>query len=68
MAEGCDEKLNPAFVLRIGNYPKSTRPRVVCMLKSNPLKKKIVWLRSRSAVESFLARTGKSSQLSSSAP
>lgn len=54
MAEGCSEKLDLEFLLWVWNYPKRTRPKVVEMMKSNPQGRKIVWLRSRSAVEKFL--------------
>jgi adenylate kinase family enzyme len=55
MAEGCPEQLTLEFILWIWNYPSRTRPKIVNMLESNPDGKKIVWLRSRSEVERFLA-------------
>lgn len=55
MAEGCPEKLNLEFLLWIWNYPSRTRPKIVTMLESNPGEKRIVWLRSQSDVDRFLA-------------
>lgn len=57
MTEGCREKLNLEFILWVWNYSRRTRPKVVEMLKSNSQRKKIVWLRSDSEVESFLAHS-----------
>ena len=55
MAEGCPERLTFEFILWIWNYPRRTRPKIVRMLESHS-EKKIVWLRSQSDVERFLAR------------
>ena len=55
MAEGCPERLTVEFILWIWNYPRRTRPKIVRMLESHS-DKKIVWLRSQSDVERFLAR------------
>lgn len=54
MAEGCPERLTLEFILWIWNYPRRTRPKIVRMLESHS-EKKIVWLRSQSDVERFLA-------------
>ncbi|HKY26918.1 MAG TPA: DNA topology modulation protein [Pyrinomonadaceae bacterium] len=54
MAEGCPERLTLEFILWIWNYPRRTRPKIVRMLESHS-DKKIVWLRSQSDVERFLA-------------
>lgn len=56
MTEGCREKLNLEFLLWIWNYPSRTKPEIVRMIESNAEQKKIVWLRSQSDVERFLAR------------
>lgn len=56
MAEGCPEMLSLEFILWIWNYPKRTRPQIVHMLESNTEEKRIVWLRSPSDVERFLAQ------------
>ena len=56
MAEGCRERLNLEFIRWIWNYPSRRKPKVVAMLTSNAQRKKIVWLRSDSEVERFLAR------------
>lgn len=55
MAEGCPERLTLEFILWIWNYPRRTRLKVVRMLEANQGEKRIVWLRSEDAVESFLA-------------
>ena len=55
MAEGCPEQLTLEFILWIWNYPRRSRPKVLRMLESNPKEKRIVWLRTRSDVERFLA-------------
>ena len=56
MAEGCREKLNLAFIGWVWNYPNRSRPKIVELLRSNSGRKKIVWLKSPSEVESFLAK------------
>ena len=58
VAEGCRERLTLEFILWIWNYSRRTRPKVVRMITSGPGGKKIVWLRSRSEVEKFLAMQG----------
>lgn len=55
MADGCREKLSLEFALWIWNYARRTRPKIVRMLEANPEGKRIVWLRSQTDVESFLA-------------
>jgi adenylate kinase family enzyme len=55
MAEGCHEKLNLKFMLWIWNYSSRTRPKIVHMIESSVEGKRIVWLRSPSEVERFLA-------------
>jgi adenylate kinase family enzyme len=55
MAEGCPERLTLEFILWIWNYSNRTRPKIVRMLESNAKEKRIVWLRSKSDVERFLA-------------
>ena len=54
MAEGCREGLNLDFILWIWNYPRRTRPKILRMFEANREGKKMVWLRSRSDVKSFL--------------
>jgi adenylate kinase family enzyme len=56
MAEGCREKLNWEFISWVWNYSTRSRPKIMQLLRSNSERKKIVWLRSSSEVESFLAR------------
>jgi adenylate kinase family enzyme len=58
MGAGCPEKFNLEFILWIWNYPLSTRPEIVKMLKSNPEGKNIIWLRSPSEANRFLATQG----------
>ncbi len=55
MAQGCPERLTMEFTLWIWNYSSRTRPKIVRMLESNANEKRIVWLRSQSEVERFLA-------------
>jgi adenylate kinase family enzyme len=55
MAEGCPERLTLEFILWIWNYSSMSRPKIVRMLESNAKEKRIVWLRSKSDVERFLA-------------
>jgi adenylate kinase family enzyme len=58
MAEGCPERLTLEFILWIWNYSRRTRPKIVSMLDSHAQEKRIVWLRSQSDVERFLAIQG----------
>lgn len=55
MAEGCQERLTWEFILWIWNYPRRTRQKVIRLLEANREEKRIVWLRSKAEVESFLA-------------
>jgi adenylate kinase family enzyme len=55
MAEGCHERFDLEFISWVWNYPRRSRPKIVEKLKSNSDSKKIVWLRTRSDVERFLA-------------
>jgi len=55
MAEGCSEKLDLEFILWIWNYSRTSRPRVVRLLREQAAEKQVVWLRSRREVEQFLA-------------
>jgi adenylate kinase family enzyme len=55
MAEGCRERLTLEFIQWIWNYSSRTRPKVVRMIASHSVEKEIVWLRSPSEVERFLA-------------
>lgn len=56
MAEDCPEKFNLEFISWVWNYSSRSRPKVVKMLNANSQRKNVVWLRSRSEVERFLAR------------
>jgi len=56
MGEGCPEKLDLEFVLWVWNFPRDTKPTVAKLLREHSAGKQIVWLRSRSEVEKFLAR------------
>ena len=55
MAEGCKEKLDWSFVQWVWHYSQRSRPKVVRLLREHSPTKQIVWLRSRSEVEDFLA-------------
>ena len=54
MAEGCPEQLNWEFVRWVWHYSRTSRPKVVKLLRENAETKKIVWLRSRADVRRFL--------------
>ena len=55
MADGCDEKLDPEFIRWVWTYPRRSRPKVVRLIQEHSGDKRIVWLRSDSEVEKFLA-------------
>jgi hypothetical protein len=55
MAEGCQEKLDLEFILWVWNYSRTSRPRVVKLLREQAAGKQVVWLHSRREVEQFLA-------------
>ena len=57
MAEGCPEQLNWEFVRWVWDYSRTSRPKVVKLLREHSETKKIVWLRSRADVRRFLAWT-----------
>jgi adenylate kinase family enzyme len=54
MAEGCPERLTFEFVAWIWNYRKRTRPKVLRLMQQFSSDKKVIHLRSRSEVKSFL--------------
>ena len=54
IAEGCNEQLNLEFVAWVFNYSHRSKPKVVKLIQENSSRKKIVWLRSRREVDSFL--------------
>ena len=54
MAEGCSERFNLAFFEWVFNYSRRSRPKVLKLIRENSSRKKIVWLRSRREVDSFL--------------
>jgi adenylate kinase family enzyme len=54
MAEGCAEKLDFEFVSWVWNYSRTTRPKVVRLIREHSEGKRVVWLRSRREVEKFL--------------
>ncbi len=55
MAEGCDERFDPEFILWVWNYPKEGRVRLLADLEAFP-EKKVIILKSRADVRRFLAR------------
>jgi adenylate kinase family enzyme len=55
MAEGCRERLDLKFMRWVWGYPSSTRPKIMWMLEHKATGKRVVRLRSRAAVEGFLA-------------
>jgi adenylate kinase family enzyme len=54
VAEGCPEKLDWEFVLWVWNYSRTSRPKVMKLLREHAETKQVVWLRSRSEVRRFL--------------
>lgn len=55
MAAGCDEKLNPAFILWVWNYPKTRRPKILERMRENAAHKRMIRLRTPAEAERFLA-------------
>jgi len=55
MGEGCPEKLDWEFIRWIWGYSRTSRPKVVRLLREHSSSKQIVWLRSTAEVETFLA-------------
>lgn len=55
MAEGCGEKLDFKFMRWVWDYPERTRPDVLEKLEKHSRDKRVIHLRSRAEVESFLA-------------
>lgn len=53
MAEGCNEKLDPEFLLWVWNFPYKTRDRILDAIKQFP-EKQFVRLRSSREVRDFL--------------
>ena len=58
MAEGCPEKIDLEFVRWVWGYHSRSRPKVLALLERHSHDKKIIRLRSRAEVESFLAGVG----------
>ena len=59
MAAGCPEQFSPKFIYWImWHYPKSSRPKIIKMLRENSAGKEVVWLRSHTDVEKYLAGVG----------
>jgi adenylate kinase family enzyme len=54
MADGCTERLNLEFFEWVFNYSRRSRPKVVKLIEANSSDKKIVWLKSRREVDSFM--------------
>jgi adenylate kinase family enzyme len=54
VGEGCPEKLDWEFVSWVWNYSRTSRPKVVKLLREHSETKRIVWLRSRADVNHFL--------------
>ena len=55
MADGCPERLGLEFILWVWNYKKRTRPKIVSKLETKRHDKKVIWLRTDTEVERFLA-------------
>lgn len=54
LTRGCPERLTPAFIRWIWNYPTNQRPRVLRRLRALRPDQRAVILRSPAAVEAFL--------------
>lgn len=55
MADGCDERFDWEFIKWVWNYPSRSKPKVEALLKRCENEKKIIRLKSRREIESFLA-------------
>jgi adenylate kinase family enzyme len=54
MAEGCDERFNLNFMRWIWTYPSRRHPKILKLLAEKARDKKVVVLRTRAEIESFL--------------
>lgn len=59
MAEGCHEKLDLKFLAWIWSFGKTSRPKVLALVRQYSQSKRIVWLRTRAEVKKFLAEVEK---------
>ena len=59
MAEGCHERFDLKLLAWVWSYPKRARPKVLKLLAEQAGERSVYRLRSRAAVESFLARAKK---------
>jgi hypothetical protein len=55
MAPGCPERLRVEFLRWVWDYPRRRRPGILRRLRESPPGRRVVILRSRSAVARFLA-------------
>jgi adenylate kinase family enzyme len=55
MAEGCPERFDLEFILWVWNYKKRTKPKIVRKLNETSHNKKVIWVRSDTEAERFLA-------------
>lgn len=55
MAAGCPEQLDWEFTRWVWDYPKSSKSKIIEWMRENSGSKNVVWLRSPSEVESYLA-------------
>ncbi len=55
MAAGCAERFKLEFISWIWNYPNRSRPKIVRIIQSENREKNVVWLRTQSEVDNFLA-------------
>jgi adenylate kinase family enzyme len=54
MSPGCPERISPAFLFWIWNYPNRSRRKIVEMLEKVRATKNVVYLRTESDVERFV--------------
>lgn len=60
MANGCKERLSFEFMAWIWNYQKRTKPKIVELLKQYERDRTIIWLKSQTEIERFLATVSNS--------
>jgi adenylate kinase family enzyme len=67
MAPGLNDKLDPAFLRWIWDYPRTRRPGILQLLATLPPTTRVVRLRSRRAMREFLASVAAAPQTAAAA-
>jgi hypothetical protein len=60
LGEGCPEKIDLDFLKWIWNYPQNVKPKIASVLDQHS-DKRVVWLRSSTEVDTFLAQLASTS-------